>query len=714
MGPRASARDDTLGIRLDQLLGGFNTSNTSKAITNNSAKTPTMPPNPLADLGAGLSTVSPPNHPSGPVKVGPTGQVERAFSAASTFLAGAMAINATQFLGAPLKMLDPEFYSAYMAFTKQSFGVLLTSMTQWWSPTVVRVSGDTSIPKQLARRADGNLECKFPSRLVMMANHQLYTDWLYLWWVSYTNNMHGYIYIIMKESLKNIPIFGWGAQFYNFIFLKRDWEADKQNFEKHLNQLDDPKKPMWLLIFPEGTNLAKSTKEKSKEWARKNGLTDMKHQLLPRSKGLQFCLKNLRNSTEWLYDCTIGYEGIPPGQFGQDIFTLRSSMFEGRPPKSVNMHFRRFKISEIPIDNDRAFEVWLRNRWREKDYLLEHFAQYNTFPEDPNWMIKQKQNKTKGPIPAKCIETQIKSNKLEEFLSIFAPLSSVLMVLFMFYGGGNPNDMLKMIGEAAAKNEKIALVRDLTSKDAPLKLEKTANGQSMPSFNAIKDAGETAAQAQRNLLQKYVAAVKPAAQREIDLPSRALKASNAGDKPFANPVKSARNGVAAKKSTPRPAVGSRRSSVASLATLPSVSSVQSWRPIKKSTASPSVASSISTAPSKGPKIAHSGIPTVEAKSAQTQLATKETAAKKLALARKVNDAKAEEEKKKDLPTYKMDQATYDRMRAANKPGPVGRKSEVAQKKNPKTAALPVSDGPKKVNVDPEILKRMKAAQKGKT
>lgn len=693
MGPRATARDDTLGIGLDQLLGGFSTSNPTENAVNHASKPSTAASHPLADLGAGISTVSSPHHPSGPVKVGPMGQVERAFSAASTFLSGVMAISATQFLGAPLKMIDPEFYNAYMAFTKQSFGVLITTMTQWWSPTVVRVSGDTSIPKQLSKRPDGSLECKFPSRIVMMANHQLYTDWLYLWWVSYTNNMHGYIYIIMKESLKNIPIFGWGAQFYNFIFLKRDWEQDKKNFEHHLKQLDDSKKPMWLLIFPEGTNLAKGTKEKSKEWAKKNGLVDMKHQLLPRSKGLQFCLKNLRNTTEWLYDCTIGYEGIPPGQFGQDIFTLRSSMFEGRPPKSVNMHFRRFKLSDIPIDDDKAFEVWLRNRWREKDYLLEHFARYDRFPEDSSWMIKQRQQKKKGPMSATIIATHIKSNSLEEFLSIFAPLSSVLMVLFMFYGGGNPNDMLKMIGEAAAKNEKIALVRDLTSKDAPLKLERTANGQTMPSFNAIKDSGATAAQAQRNMLQKYVAAVKPAAQSEIDLPSRALKASNAGDKPFANPAKNAVTGVVAKKGQAgsRPSLGSRRSSIATIATV----------------------SSTSTTPSKGPKIAPSGIPTVEAKSAQTQLATRETAAKRLALARKPKDEAAKEENKKEPPTYKMDKATYDRLRAAGKlAAPPAMTRALAQKPAPKTAVT--STAPKKVNVDPEILKRMKASKQGKS
>lgn len=134
---------------------------------------------------------------------------------------------------------------------------------------------------------------------------------MYLWWIAYTNKMHGRIYIILKESLKNVPIFGWGAQFYNFIFLARKWETDKSRFKRHLSQLSNPKDPMWLLIFPEGTNLSETTRAKSKAWADKQGIADMKHQLLPRSTGLQFCLQELKKSTNWLYDCTIAYEGVP-------------------------------------------------------------------------------------------------------------------------------------------------------------------------------------------------------------------------------------------------------------------------------------------------------------------------------------------------------------------------------------------------------------------
>lgn len=258
--------------------------------------------------------------------------------------------------------------------------------------------------------------------------------------------MHGRIYIILKESLKNVPIFGWGAQFYNFIFLSRKWETDKSRFQRHLSQLSDPKDPMWLLIFPEGTNLSETTRAKSKAWADKQGISDMKHQLLPRTTGLQFCLQRLKESTNWLYDCTIAYEGVPEGQFGQDIFTLRSSFFEGRPPKSVNMYWRRYKISEIPIDNDEAFGRWLKNRWTEKDYLLEHFYRHGSFPAGcpikamqaeaalqklANGNSNGEKKKVIKPVnkTAKFITTEVKAGGWEEFLAIFAPITAAATAL---------------------------------------------------------------------------------------------------------------------------------------------------------------------------------------------------------------------------------------------------------------------------------------------
>jgi hypothetical protein len=302
---------------------------------------------------------------------------------------------------------------------------------------------------QMTKKKDGSLQCNFSDRMVLMANHQLYTDWLYLWWIAYTNSMHGFIYIILKESLRNIPIIGWSAQFYNFIFLARNWEEDQRTFKKHLGKLNKPNDPMWLIIFPEGTNLSATTREKSKKWAEKNNLQDMKHQLLPRSTGLRFCLNELKDTTKWLYDCTIAYEGVPPGQFGQDIFTLRSTFFEGRPPKSVNMHWRRFHIDDIPIQNTKAFEVWLRNRWREKDYMLEYFNRNNRFPAEDFWKDHLDMDSASShggksirsvPKPAVQIETEVKSGNWNEFVKIFAPITSVMMALTVAYGA-SPEDL---------------------------------------------------------------------------------------------------------------------------------------------------------------------------------------------------------------------------------------------------------------------------------
>ncbi len=123
--------------------------------------------------------------------------------------------------------------------------------------------------------------------------------------------MHGRIFIVLKESLKRIPVIGWGMRLSQFIFLKRNWEQDKPQMAKHFQKLNKLSLPMWLLIFPEGTNLAESTRERSVKWAEKSGIEDLQHTLLPRSTGLRFSLQQMRKTVRYVYDCTIAYEGVP-------------------------------------------------------------------------------------------------------------------------------------------------------------------------------------------------------------------------------------------------------------------------------------------------------------------------------------------------------------------------------------------------------------------
>lgn len=218
--------------------------------------------------------------------------------------------------------------------------------------------------------------------------------------------MHGHIFIILKESLKYVPILGWGMMFYGFIFMSRKMAKDQERLEHRLKKLKERHSgpmsgsegldPMWLLIFPEGTNASDNGRVKSAAWAKKAGIKDMDHVLLPRSTGSFFCLNELKGTVDYVYDCTMAYEGIPyvkltlpvcgltneirRGKFGEDYYTLRSMYFQGQPPPSVNMYWRRFAVKDIPLDNQETFDLWLRERWYEKDGFMEEYLTTGRFP----------------------------------------------------------------------------------------------------------------------------------------------------------------------------------------------------------------------------------------------------------------------------------------------------------------------------------------------
>ena len=284
-------------------------------------RSPLSIPEPLPDLGAGSRGAALEPHPAGRVKHGNFIQVVRMLFFVTWFNLVVNSVMVTQFLGAPLYWINRNYFYAYMALTKQSFGIFITTLTQWFSPTVVRISGDKSVRGQLLKTKGGLLQTDFPERLIMIANHQLYTDWLYLWWIAYANQMHGHVYIVLKESLKYIPVVGPGMMFYGFIFMARNWTRDKPRLQHRLQKLKSRHSgplsgsqsldPMWFMIYPEGTNLSANTRKGSKKWAEKQGIPDLQHLLLPRTTGLQYCLQELKGTVDWVYDCTMAYEGIP-------------------------------------------------------------------------------------------------------------------------------------------------------------------------------------------------------------------------------------------------------------------------------------------------------------------------------------------------------------------------------------------------------------------
>ncbi|KAI9892324.1 MAG: hypothetical protein M1814_001524 [Vezdaea aestivalis] len=376
-------------------------------------------------------------HPGGKARHGQAKSILRLVLCVLYFAINSAVILCTQICVSPLYFIDRGLYYAAIALTKRMFGVVVTTVTQWWAPTLVRVSGDAGVQPQLSRRGDGTLETRFPERIVLIANHQLYTEWLYLWWVAYTSQMHGHLYIILKDTLRLLPLLGQGMMFYDFIFLSRKWAVDETRLiraMKHLTTLSPsrffPSKvldPMWLLIFPEGTTLSRNGRNKSQAWAKKQGINDMKHLLLPRSTGLHLCLQGLRGSVDWVYDCTVAYEGIPEGQFGEEIFSIWSTYFQGRPPKSVNMYWRRFAVASIPLDTAEQFADWLQARWDEKDELLEQFRLTGRFPANSSHVLGS--TGTKSTTNSPYIDTEVRLGHWIEVAQIFTPLLSVGVIV---------------------------------------------------------------------------------------------------------------------------------------------------------------------------------------------------------------------------------------------------------------------------------------------
>lgn len=313
-------------------------------------------------------------------------------------------------------------------WAKGSFGRCLVNMSWTFSPSNLVLSfrdehGQILDPDQFVDlNPDGSVsQLNLPKRSIWISNHQVYTDWLYLWIVLYFCRAERSVYIILKDSLKWVPMVGPAMQWFDFIFLARSWAKDQRTLSHHLAKLAKVShkvaSPLNLFIFPEGTLVSPITRPQSKSYADKVGLEDCRNLLLPRSTGLLYCARALKRDIDELVlvDATIGYPGVPSDGYGQSYYTLRSIYMQGVPPPSVHISITLRKIKTGPPPTNpqeaasdagnmpvgdlsevgqsaaahldlnagelerRAFDAWLLARWREKDSLMDAFYRDGDF-----------------------------------------------------------------------------------------------------------------------------------------------------------------------------------------------------------------------------------------------------------------------------------------------------------------------------------------------
>lgn len=110
-------------------------------------------------------------------------------------------------------------------------------------------------------------------------------------------------------------------------------------------------------------------------------MDDFKFTLLPRTTGLLLSKDTLGDSVEWLYDLTIGYPGIEPGENPEDVMTMKRIFCEGNGPHQIHVYIQRYRLDSLPSDTFQ-FTQWLLERWAEKDQRMIYFNQHGKFPEE--------------------------------------------------------------------------------------------------------------------------------------------------------------------------------------------------------------------------------------------------------------------------------------------------------------------------------------------
>lgn len=68
----------------------------------------------------------------------------------------------------------------------------------------------------------------------IISNHLTNYDWLFILVILHNLGLYENITIILKESLAKIPIFGVGMKRFGYIFIKRNWDYDREHIKKTL------------------------------------------------------------------------------------------------------------------------------------------------------------------------------------------------------------------------------------------------------------------------------------------------------------------------------------------------------------------------------------------------------------------------------------------------------------------------------------------------
>lgn len=234
----------------------------------------------------------------------------------------------------------------------------------------------------------------YTDNLIITSNHQIYADWWYIVIFTTMFNHCGHLKIILLSWLKYIPIFGMIFWLLEFIFVKTSQrESNIRTITKAVTKMKSDNS--WILLFPEGTLNTLQNKEMSRNFAKKNDISEIpNHLLLPRSTGLFHLIDEFTKQhvhLDYIVDLTIGYSPLKESEEPYYKYLITKMFHEGNNhPTRVSIHVRKIRIKEIPgfsVSDQlfhknvrmKIFDIWLRNEYLYKDELMDTFFKHGVF-----------------------------------------------------------------------------------------------------------------------------------------------------------------------------------------------------------------------------------------------------------------------------------------------------------------------------------------------
>jgi len=260
------------------------------------------------------------------------------------------------------------------------------------------------------------LDMKDTEKALIIANHQNYLDWIYLWLLARKFGRHGDLKIMLIQILQYVPILGMGMKYFEFIFMHQKLEKDRNTMLSIMEKQKTAWKdfPMWMLIFPEGTLNTPENRNTCRAYAKKKDITeDPKIVLLPKGTGTFMISDILVDQVDTIFDLTVGYSGIDKYQIPYEEYLVDKVFFQRYYPKEIHINVKKLNLRSLPgldskdagissikpgVPSDKAFDSdsdkrrikfseWIKSNFMEKDSRMLKFYEKGGFEGERNHTV---------------------------------------------------------------------------------------------------------------------------------------------------------------------------------------------------------------------------------------------------------------------------------------------------------------------------------------